>query len=182
MAVETFTEFPQSFIAGDTVRVSISDSKHPSTLWSLRVTLQSATTKQSFDASVGTGTGFLLVISAAASAKLGADLYTVTSRYTQTASGEKQTSHCVLTTQVYANPEGGGAKTIARQTLEAMETAYLQIGSDPNLTVNFNGQSYTGHNIKEFQTAIEHQRAIVNAEDAQRIGGRRSIGRILHPL
>lgn len=183
MAVETLTEFPASFFAGDTVRVTISDADFPSTTWSLRVLFQSPTASKSFAATAvgGSSTAYALVIAATDSAKLAAGLYVVSFVYTETATSERKTGEASYAVAVYSDPTGAFDKTIARQTLEAMEAAFLKLSKGIRVSVNFNGQSFTNRNIKEFQEAIEHQRAVVFAEDQQRTGHRR-IARILHPL
>lgn len=183
MAVETLTEFPQSFVAGDTVRVTISDSDCPSTLWTLKVLLQSATESKSFAAAAvgGSSTAYTLLIPAVNSAKITAGFYIVSFIYTETATSERKTGECNLSVTVYANPELTPSKSVARQTLEAMESAFLKLAGGSNAQVNFNGHSYTKKNLKDFQDAIERQRAVVNTEDQSRTGHRR-IGRILHPL
>lgn len=181
MAVATLTEFPASFIAGDTLRVSISDSSFLSTLWSLKALLTSATKVHSFTASAVAGGSFLLEISAANTAKLAPGIYAVRYVFTETSTTERKTGADSFITTVYANPEAVGAKSIARQTLEAMESAFLKLSGGSNLSVNFNGQSFTKRNLKDFMDAIDRQRAIVAAEDVQ-LTGQRSRGRILHPI
>lgn len=186
MAVETLTEFPSSFFAGDTVRVAISDSDFPSTLWTLKVLLQSAIESKSFSATAvgGSSKAYTLVISAANSAKIAPGFYIVSFIYTEVSSSERKTGECSFSTTVYSNPEHVPSATIARQTLEAMEAAYLRLvgsNSGTRVSANFNGQSFTNRNLKEFQDAIERQRAVVAAEDQQRTGHRR-IARVVHPL
>jgi hypothetical protein len=183
MAVETLSEFPASFVAGDTIRVTISDSDFPSTAWGLKVLLQSSSASKPFAATAvgGGSTAFSLVIAAVDSAKIPSGFYVVSYRYTQTAGGEIQTGEDQFAITVYSNPEGATTKTIARQTLEAMEAALLKLSSGSNVSVNFNGQGFTKRNIAELQKVIELQRSIVNSEDQSRTGHRR-IARILHPL
>lgn len=182
MAVAALTAFPNSFIAGDTVRVTLADSRFPSSGWTLKVILQGPTAVYSFDATTGTNGAYYLTITAAQSKDIPPGFYVLSKVYTETATGERQSPLCNETTTVYGNPEVAAEKSIARQTLEAGEAALkiLMIGS--NATVNFNGQSFTKRSIPEFQTALDRQRAVVRAEDIARIGGPRSLGRIFHPL
>lgn len=183
MAVAAQTSFPFSFIAGDTVRVTIGDSKYPSSAWTLQVVLQGATESKPFDVTAGDNNAFDLVISATDSAKIAPGLYQVAYIYTETAQdGDRQTGDCVDSVTVYADPAQTAAKSIARQTLEAMEAAYLKLAGGSNVTVNFNGQSFTKRNLRDLADAIDRQRAIVSGETNSRICGDRRGGRILHPL
>lgn len=182
MAVVVETSFPSNFIAGDTVRVTISDSKFPSSGWALKVVLQNGAMTKSFDATAGSNNAFDLVITATQSATIIPGFYQVSYVYTETGNGDRKTGDCVDATTVYANPTGTYEKSIARQTLEAMETAYKSLSGGANATVNFNGQSFTKRNLKEFADAIDRQRATVSGEDAARIKGGGRLGRILHPL
>jgi hypothetical protein len=179
MAVPTLTEFPQSFVAGDTIRVSFSDSRYPSSLWTAKVLLQSPIAVKSFTATPVTGGSFAVVIPATDSALL-LGQYLVAFVYTETSSGERVTVECDYTL-VYANPEVAGAKSIARQTLEAMEAAYLKLASGSHMTVTFGGQSFTKRNLKEFNDMITQQQAVVDGEDATKFGHRK-ISRIVHPI
>lgn len=181
MAVETLSEFPGSFIAGDTIRVTIGDSRFPSTLWTLKVHLQGPNGFYSFSTSAGPSTSFTLLISTTNSAKIAAGSYTVFYVYTETSSNERQTDEVTLQTQVYQNPSAPGAKSIARQTLEAMEAAFLKLSKNPKLTVSFVGESFTNKNLKEFQDAIDRQRALVAAEEGNIQGSGRG-GKVFHPL
>lgn len=181
MAVTVQTQFPRSFIAGDTIRVNFSDSRFPSTLWTAKVLFQSATANKSFTAAVGTGTSFDLVISAVESAKILPDTYTVSLIYTETATDERQTDEDRFLITVYSNPAIALTKSIARQTLEAMESAFLKVSKNPRLSVNFVGQSFTNRNLDEFQDAIDRQRALVKGEEVQ-LGGPGGGGKVFHPL
>lgn len=182
MAVATFTQFPNSFVAGDTIRVTIGDSRYPSTLWKLKVQLQSATTTKQFTATVGPGTSFSLVIPAAESAKLGPGIYKVFYLFTETASSERITDDSNFSVQVFGNPAVQPAKSQARLILESMQAAYARLVKNPRLSVNFAGESFTNKNIKEFQDAIDRQQMIVNAEDAGRIGSSGRGAKVFHPL
>lgn len=183
MAVETLTEFPESFIAGDTVRVTIADSRYPATLWTLKVQFETASTVQSFATTVS-GTSFSLVISKTVSAAIAPGDYAVRYVFTETASGERvTTADCPCSVTVYSNPEVAIAKTQARLTLEAMELAYQTLMGSGHSTVAFNGQSFTKRNAKEFSDLIEMQKVIVDAEDFKRLGrGCQSRSSVLHPL
>jgi hypothetical protein len=181
MSVEVLTEFPVSFVAGDTIKVTITDSDHPSSDWTLKVLLQSATGFSSFDADAGASDAFDLEIEAAESAEVEPGLYAVSYVFTETATDERETVALDLALTVYRNPEVEPTKSIARQTLEAMEAAFFKMASGSNLSFSANGHSFTKRNLKEFQQAIELQRTIVNAEIPP-TSGVRSRGRILHPL
>jgi hypothetical protein len=181
MSVAVLTDFPASFVAGDTVLITISDSDHPSTEWTLKVLLQSATGFKSFNAAADDNNAFDLEITAAESAQIIPGLYAVSYVFTETATDERHSIPTDSATSVYRNPEVAPAKSIARQTLEAMEAAFLKLARGSNLSVNFNGQSFTKRNLKEFQEAIEVQRSIVSSE-VSLPAGLRSRGRILHPL
>lgn len=184
MATAAVTQFPCSFVSGDAVRVTIADSRYPSTLWTLKVWLQNqnAVTTVGFDAPTGVNGAYDLFITVAQSALIHSGHYLVAYVFTEIAApNDRVTKECEFTVRVYANPAVAEEKTIARLTLEAMEAAYLTLSTGGVQTVNFNGQSFTNRNLKEFNDMIEQQRAAVAAEDADRLGHRR-IARILHPL
>lgn len=180
MAVETLTEFPASIFAGDTLRVAFSDSRFPVASWTARVLFQSAVYSKSFPASVEDD-HFLLEISAADTATLPPDLYIVSLVYTETSTEERQTDEEQLAITVFADPTGTVQKSIARQTLEAMESALLKIAGNPRLTANFNGQTFTYRNLKDLQDAIDRQKSVVSSEATQ-LTGHRKLARIVHPL
>jgi hypothetical protein len=180
MSVEVLTAFPTSFVSGDTLLVTITDSDHPSSAWTLKVLIQSPIWVKSFNATEGDDDVFDLEISAAESATVDPGLYGVAYVFTETATSERETVPLDLATTVYRNPEVAPAKSIARQTLEAMEAAFLKMSKGSNLSVNFNGQSFTKRNLKEFQEAIELQRSVVAAQEIPT--GNRRLSRILHPL
>lgn len=183
MAVETLSEFPSTLIAGDTLKATIANSRFSSADWRLSVVLKSGTQAKSFKAAVGTGTGFLLTIAADQSAKLTPGVYSISYVYTDIATGERTTEMCGDLIRVFADPTTAGTKSIARQTLEALQEAFRKISKNPRLSVNFGGETYTNRNLKELQEAIARQEAIVQSEDASLIpSGDRSTGRILHPI
>lgn len=182
MPVTILTSFPGSFISGDALRVTIADSRYPSSLWALKVWFQSPTATQEFTAPAGTGGKYDLFITPAQSATLAAGKYLVGLVFTEIASpNDRVTSECEYPITVLANPAVARAKTTARKTLEAMEAAFLVLAAGSNATVNFNGQSFTKRNLEEFQTAIDRQRAIVAGEDIAATG-KGSLARIVHPL
>lgn len=182
MPVTILTSFPNSFISGDALRVKIADSRYPSSLWTLKVWFQSPTATQDFSAPAGTSDSYDLFITPTQSSALAAGQYLVGLVYTEIASpNDRRTSDCEFQIRVLANPAVARPKTTARLTLEAMELAFKNLASGSNASVNFNGQSFTKRNLKEFQEAIDRQRAIVSGEDAAATGGG-SLRRILHPL
>jgi hypothetical protein len=183
MSVAAVTQFPNSFIAGDAVRVTIANPNYPSSLWTLKVWFQNGITVQSFTAPAGSADAYDLFITPEESAAIPAGQYLIAYIFTEIASpNDRKSLDWKSTVAVYANPAVATAKTVARQTLEAMEAAYLSLSSGGLMqSVNFNGQSFTNHNLSDFATAIERQRAIVAGEDAARLGHRR-ISSIFHPL
>lgn len=171
MAVETLTEFPSSLVAGDTLRVSHADSRYPSSTWSLMVSFQGATVTKTVAAIAAASDAFTILLTAANSALLvPPGLFSVSLIYTETATSERTTDEDKYFVTVFANPASQPEKSIARQTLEAMEAAMLVLAAGANATVNFNGQSFTKRNLAEFQKAIEHQRAVVFAEERRQTG------------
>lgn len=183
MPSEVLTQFPSSFVSGDALRVTLADSNYPSTLWTLKVWFQTATATTEFTATAGPNTSFSLYITSAQSAAaLAAGKYRVGLVFTEIAvPNDRATGDTEYDVTVLANPAVARPKTIARQTLEAMETAYLALAKGSNATVSFNGQSFTKRNLKEFADAIERQRAVVAGEDAVATG-KNSYARIVHPI
>lgn len=182
MPVAVLTTFPNSFVSGDALRVKITDSRYPSSLWTLKVWFQNATSTVDFTATANGDGSFSLYLTPAQSAALVAGKYLVGLVFTEIASpNDRVTGDCEYTITVLANPAVARPKTAARQTLEAMEAAFLKLSAGSNQSVNFNGHSFTKKNLKDLQDAITRQRAIVNAEDASATGTG-SLARILHPL
>lgn len=181
MPVATLNQFPRSFIAGDTIRVRFSDSRFPSSLWSAQVIFLSGLATLPFDADALMDDAFELEIDADDSATIPPDRYSIALVYIEDATDERKTVECGLVIQVRADPAAVYAKSAARLLLEAMIAAYTRLMENPRSQVNFNGQSFTNRNPSDFLEAIERQRAIVAAEDAQRIG-RSGLQRIVHPL
>ena len=173
MAVTALTAFPAYFNAGDTVRLSLANTDYPSSAWTLDVVLRGASSK-TFRATAD-GTGYAVVIPAADSAKLTPGSYNVTLVYTHT-DGERD-SEPYGRVEVLPNPTAAPAKTIARQTLDAMEAALLKLAGGSNASVSFNGQSFTKKNLDQLQNAIERQKGIVRLEE-QRASGRARYGGI----
>lgn len=171
MAVQTLTAFPSSLVAGDTLRVSLADSRYPSSAWSLMVSFQGATVTKTVVATAAAGNAFTIVLLAVDSALLvPPGLFSVSLIYTETATQERATDEDKYLITVFADPASQPEKSVARQTLEAMETALKTLAGGINATVNFNGQSFTKRNIPELQKAIEHQRAVVSAEERRQTG------------
>lgn len=185
MATAAVTEFPAEITSGDAVRVTIADSRYPASAWALKVWLQGQdnNTVQGFDAPAGANEAYDLYITPAQSAAIHSGHYLVAYVFTEDTPGtDRVTKECSFTVQVYANPAVAEAKSSNRLILEAMEAAYLAMSTGGmTQSVNLNGQSYTNQNLPEFWRAIEYQRAIVAAEDADRLGHRK-IRRILHPI
>lgn len=165
MAVEALTQFPRSFISGDTVRVTISDGDYPSSLWSLVVYLI-GTAVDDFTASQISGDQFELVIPANDSDDILPGTKRVVFTYTETSSSEKQSVE-MGKTYVYADPSESPTATQAQTTLAAMKTALASLAAGTTSTVNFNGQSFTRKNLKDLQDAIDRQQQIVDRELAE---------------
>lgn len=165
MAVEALANFPRAFVAGDTLRVSITDGDYPSPGWTLKVLFRSPSGAVfSYDATDDGAAGFTFVIPAVDTAQLSAGEYAVTYVWTEAATGER-ISETIGATAVLPDPTAVAPKSVARQTLEAMEAALQSLASGANLTVSFNGQSFTRRNLKDFQDAIDRQRSIVRDEE-----------------
>lgn len=162
MAVAALTEFPFTIVAGNTLRVILSEPDYPSSGWTLSVVFNGDTVKQ-FTADSITGNQYELVIAASVTAQLAPGSYRVTFVYTD-GDGEVASVDFGMV-QVLNNPTALAAKSIARQTLEAMQAALLKIGADSEISVSFNGQSYTQKNLKDLQDAIDRQKVIVARED-----------------
>lgn len=181
MAVETLSCFPSTLTAGDTLRVSHSDPKYPSSDWLLKVSIAGATVTKTVDTEPNDDDdGFEIVVPASTTALLvPAGLFSVSFIYTEDETNERATDPDKYLITVLADPATQPEKSIARQTLEAMEAAKLKLASGVNTTVNFNGQSFTKRNLKELGDEIERQKAIVAMEDRRRTG-RRGLTRILN--
>jgi hypothetical protein len=162
MAVEALSAFPASVVAGDTLRLDLSDGDYPSGTWSLSVVLRGADVIKTFGADSVSGNAYELVIAASDMAKLPPGPYSVTYVYTD---GDERASVPMGTTQVTVDPTQAAPKSIARRTLVAMEKALEELAGGSNASVSFNGQSFSKKNLKELQDAIDRQRLIVARED-----------------
>lgn len=172
MPVEALTQFPRSFVAGDTVRVTISDGNFPSSLWTLIVYLRGSTVED-FTATPISGDQFELVIPASSSDDIAPGTYNLVYTYTETASSEKQ-SVAVGKVQIYGDPSEVPAPTQAQQTLAALKALLPILAGGRTAEINLNGQSIRFKTIKELQDAIDRQQQIVNreCEDADLIAGK----------
>jgi hypothetical protein len=168
MPIAAVTQFPSSFVAGDTVRITLSDPDHPSTAWSLQVQLQGANSKATFNAAASGAGTFSLVLNSADTAKLAAGEYSVFYLYTETSSGERVTDDETRLLAVLPDPAAKVTSSTAQQILDALEATLKVVAQDPDTSVNFNGQSYTSKNLKDLQDAIVRQKQIVNFENNQR--------------
>lgn len=171
MPVESLTEFPSSFVAGDTLRVTLSDSDYPSDDWTLTIHFRGAVLK-SYTAEEGENGEFDLVITASQTSELTAGTYLVTFAYE---SDDDRKTEVFGNVEVFPNPTAATVKSIARQTLEAAQAAMLILVSGPNQSVNFNGQSFTKMNMRDLQEIIDNLQGIVDEEDAAiaSVSGRR---------
>jgi hypothetical protein len=167
MLVAALSAFPASLIAGDTLRVNIPGGDHPATAWTLKVLFASGTGNKSFDATAN-GDDFLLTLSAAQTATLTAGQYAVANSYTETATGERYTDPDEDIVAVFPDPTTTVTESIAKQTLDALEASLLIIAGEPDTTVSFNGQTFTGRNLPELQKAIVAQKQIVAFEENKR--------------
>jgi hypothetical protein len=177
MAVETLSCLPGSLIAGDTLRFTHANSKYPSSDWSLRVAFVGPVTKTVNADANDDDNGFTVVVSGVASAALLAGPYVVSFIFTAD-DDERATDPTKYYLTVLGDATKSPKKSIARQTLEAMEAALLNLGSETNAQVNFNGESFTSRNLSDLQKAIEHQRGLVAIEE-RRQTGRSRVRRIL---
>lgn len=162
MPVETLSTFPDYFIAGDTVRVTLSDGDYPSSDWTLTVYFRGAVLKN-YAAEEGDNNAFDLVITASQTAELTPGSYQVTFAYQ---SDDERKTEVFGNVEVLPNPTAATVKSIARQTLEAARAAMLVLVSGPNQTVSFNGQSFTRMNMKDLQDIIDRLQGVVDAEDS----------------
>lgn len=167
MPVAALSEFPASIIAGDTLRVNITGGDHPATGWTLKVLFSGSTGNKSFLAAA-TGVNFLLTLTAAQTATLTAGQYAVSYIFTETATGERVTDDTQRIVAVFPDPTATVTESMAKQTLDALEASLLIVAAEPDTTVNFNGQSFTGRNLPELQKAIVSQKQIVAFEENKR--------------
>jgi hypothetical protein len=168
MSVAALTSFPPYFVAGDTLRVSISDSNYPSSTWSLSVALSrvniSVPTVSRFDADAAASNAFELEVTATETGALAPGEYAVTYIYTETATSER-VSIGKGTVQVTPDPSVAATASPARLLLQAMQDSMLTLAQSAEATVNFNGQSFTQKTMKDLQDAIDRQKLIVANED-----------------
>lgn len=167
MPVAALSEFPASIISGDTLRVNITGGDHPATGWTLQVFFSGGTGNKRFDATAN-GVNFLLTLAAAQTATLTAGQYAVSYIFTETATGERVTDPEKEVVAVFPDPTATVTDSIAKQILDALQASLFIIASDPDVTISFNGQSFTARNPKDLQDAIVRQKQIVAFEENKR--------------
>jgi hypothetical protein len=185
MAVATQSSIPSVIIAGDTVIFTVgSNALYPNTGWTLKFALNrdGKTLKSWAAASATDGTlGFVVTLPATDTAKLPPGRANAALIYVETGSGQRQTDNCgpnVIT--ITPDPTQSLSDSDAAKALQAANAAITQLAGDPYQSVNFNGQSYNGKNLKELMDARDRISITVAAELAEiGIGTRRGGYRIV---
>lgn len=167
MAVTTKSCVPAVITAGDTVIISIGpDASYPNTGWTAQLVFsRDGKVLNAFTADSATdGTlGFVATISGTGATKLTPGRAMWAEVFTETATGQRETGR---TGQLLIAPDPTKSlpDSEVAKALKACMAAINVIVSDPNATVNFNGQSFTSHNLSDLFKAHDRLQIKFDAE------------------
>jgi len=159
---------PQSFTAGDGTTITIFDGGFlPSDGYTAKLILSmNGKVKLSVDGSDGADNKFTFTLTSEATADLEPGEYTYTFTFLK---NSVRTSLEPLILYVNPNPETSLSDTVHQQQLAAVEQAILKVSAGDNVSVTFNGQSYTKRNLKDLMDFRDRLQVLVNA-DLRRLG------------
>lgn len=171
---------PHSFTAGDTVIFTEPGGQYPSNLWTMTLWLSliGGTGIPTSVVATASGLDYLITISAAASAAIAAGSY----RYTEIVTGGSSESYTVKegTLSVLPNFATAQAPSLAQQQVTKIQASIAKLNSQLSTSRNFNGQSSTDRDLKQFQEQLTFWQAQVIKEQAaiDRLRGGKDSGRV----
>lgn len=163
MSIPTLTGLPNTITAGDTVIFTESFPAYPPGSWTLKLWLSTGVGTPVSIAATTSGTNFLFTITQTISAALAAGIY----EYSEVAlSADTTQTQTVKQGVLQVLPNF--AATQAPSSAQAMVTLYQgviqEFARTTRSAVNFNGQSYTRANIKDYQAQLVYWEARVLQE------------------
>ena len=169
MALLPLTYFPQSLTSGDTVRLLLSFPLCPATAFSSVLVLNRPGVAPITSTGTASGSAFAFTITATQSATMAAGAWTWAARCTDTASGDV-TSGGDGDFTVLANYATTITASATQLQLDAANTALLTLLANPEVSVSFNGQSFTKENQAQLLNTIRNLEAKLAAEKAAAAG------------
>lgn len=175
MAIAAVAGLPDKIEAGNTYNVTESFSAYPTSAWTMQLVLSLNGKAKSVKTTVS-GTSFAFTLPT----DLAPGLYDYAEYVTETATGQRATAKQGVI-EVLPNLGASAGKSTAQTILENIESAIQKLSAGTNVSVNFNGQSFTKKDMK----ALTEQRTYWKAEvlrerssnDAARRGCRSGEGR-----
>ena len=169
MALAPLTIFPQSITSGDTTRLLLNFSLCPATTFTSVLVLNRAGVAPVTSTGTASGSSFAFVITATQSAAMTAGQWTYAARCTEIASGDV-TSGADGDFTVLANYATTITASATQLQLDAANTALLTLLANPEVSVSFNGQSFTKENQAVLLNTIRNLEAKLAAEKAAAAG------------
>lgn len=166
MAVTTKSGVPAIITAGDTVIIDVGpDANYPNTAWTMKFVLsRNGKLLKAWDAtSDNDSTGFVITLGGADFARIDPGGATWTFLFTETSSGQRETGQSG-DTLIAQDPTKSLPDSDAGMALKGCMSAINTIVSDPNSSVNFNGQSYSSQNLPELFRARDRLQIMVDNE------------------
>lgn len=172
MPVATIDGPPSVLEAGNTVIFTDGFSDFPVTGWTMVFVLRGpGGTSRSVNATISVDTpGYFTV---ALPTDLAPGAYEWAEYVTETATNQRTTA-ATGTLEVIPDLATNAVLTVAQTTLAAIEAAILRLSGNDNLTVSFNGQSFTKRDIKSLTDQRTYWKAEVLREQARADGARQS--------
>lgn len=170
MPVPTLTCPPSRIESGNTVMFTDGFSQYPATLWTMEFVLSLDGNPTTVKATTASGTLFSVTIPS----NLKPGVYDFAEYVTEISSGQRTTAR-VGTIEVLTNLAVAASKSFAKQMVDGLEVAILKLATGTNLTVNFNGQSFTKKDGPRMREELTFWQAAVLREKANSMRGRQSM-------
>lgn len=165
MPLISLNRFPAVIECGDTAKITLGFGDFPANSSSAVLILNQRGASPLSVAGTPNGNSFDFVIPAAITDALAPGIYDYAIRCTYTATGDSQIPRNGSgTVQLLPNLANTVAKSTAQQQLDAANSAFSTLIANPQLSVNFNGQSFTKESQSNLISIIARLEAKVRAE------------------
>lgn len=161
MAIQTLSCLPDSFEAGDTILFSENYGDFPAGTWTATIYFSLNGAVPTSVAATASGTGHLFTLSSAFTAALSPGIYDWATYATSGSERAKANGGIVY---VLPNLASAQTATAAAQQLAAANTALTALLTGQNMSVSFNGQSFTRKNQMELYQIVKRLKADVQTE------------------
>jgi ABC-type transporter Mla MlaB component len=166
VSVPTNYSFPASLTAGDTAVIQLSFGDYPATAWTASLVLNQPGQSAVSVAGAASGNNFIFTVPVATTAAMAVGAWSWAARVTETATSQVATADGGAFT-LLANYATTVTKSIAQQQLDAANAALLTLAATPNVSVSFNGQSFTRSSqgalldiIARLEAKVAHEQAV----------------------